>query len=351
MAARGVQPHLTMAQPDPIERSAALTTTLDRSGRVLLFNERCAEVCGFDRDAALGRPWLELFVRSDEREAAAAQLDLAWTGRPIPPFAAAIPAAVGGKLRCIRWYLSQLSPEVLCATGIDVTDEEQAATRCRRMERIAALSTMTAGLAHELRNPLNAAHLQLDLARRRLVKSGEGNGALEAVEVASAEVSRLARLVDEFLLFARPDMLQLGVGDLRVLATASVDALRPEASARSVELVLEEGEPLPAEFDDLRLGLALQHLVRNAIEANDGGGRVRVALRAGDDGQATILVEDSGPGLPAGAPVFEPFYTTKASGTGLGLAIVHRIASDHGGSIAVESGPGHTRFALSLPAS
>jgi signal transduction histidine kinase len=208
---------------------------------------------------------------------------------------------------------------------------------------------MTAGLAHELRNPLNAAHLQLDLARRRLARDHDEAACLQALEIARDEVSRLARLVDEFLLFARPDALHLAEGDLREVAASSLDALRGEARARSVELRLEPGEPVRAQFDDVRLAQALQHLVRNAIEAHDAGGVVRVAVSAAGRG-ARILVEDSGRGLPADAPVFEPFFTTKSQGTGLGLAIAHRIVSDHGGSIAAESCPGRTQFAVSLPA-
>ncbi|HEU5060285.1 MAG TPA: ATP-binding protein [Kofleriaceae bacterium] len=330
------------------ERTAALITAVDAAGRVLLVNARGEEVCGIGRDAAVGRPWVEVFVRPEERAAAADQLAQARSSRGSGRFTAALSPEGGGPARSICWHLTEVSPDALCATGIDVTGDEEAAARCRRSERIAALGTMTAGLAHELRNPLNAAHLQLDLARRRLVKRGDGNGALDAVEIASAEVSRLGQLVDEFLVFARPCALQLSRGDLRALTELTADRLRDEASARSVAVVVEAGEPVYAEFDEPRLSQALHNLVLNAIEATGAGGRVRLALEAGDR-VATILVEDSGPGLPAGAPVFEPFYTTKASGTGLGLAIAHRVACDHGGSIAVDSTPGLTRFALSVP--
>ena len=324
-------------------------TAIDPAGRVVLLNARSEAACGIARAAACGRPWVELFVRSGERAAAAEQLAQARSIRPAGPFTAALPHDGAGPVRRIRWHLTEVSPEVLCATGIDVTGEEEAATRFRRSERMASLCTMTAGLAHELRNPLNAARLQLDLARRRLTRSGDGTRALQAVEVAGSEVSRLARLVDEFLAFARPGSLDLARGDLRVVTESTVDGLRAEASTRSVDLVVEAGQPVYAEFDEVRMSQALHHLLRNAVEATVDGGRVRVALCVADR-QATVLIEDSGPGLPAGAPVFEPFYTTKANGTGLGLAVAHRVACDHGGSIAVDSTPGLTRFALSVPA-
>ena len=337
-----------MASQNVIERSAALMTTIDAAGRVLLFNARCEQLCGIARDTAHGRPWLELFVKPEKRAAIAAELARAQSSRLEVAFTSALPQDDGSPPRSIRWYLTELSSGVLCATGIDVTGEEEAAARCRRNERMAALGTMTAGLAHELRNPLNAAHLQLDLARRHLMRSGECRGALDAVDVASAEVSRLTRLVNEFLAFARPAALQLVRGDLREVASSTARGLRAEAAARSVDLVVEVGPPVYAEFDDVRMSQALHNLLRNAVDATGEGGRVRVALSV-TDRLATILVEDSGPGLPADARVFEPFYTTKANGTGLGLAVAHQVACDHGGSIAVESGAGLTRFALSVP--
>ena len=344
--AHAVHGFFLMEHADVVERSAALLSVVDGADRVLILNGRCEEACDVARDCARGRSWLEMFVPPEERGEVARRFASVRRGETAAPFTASI--AAGGKPRRIRWEFTLVAPDNVCATGMDIREDEEAAVRSRRAERIAALGTMTAGLAHELRNPLNAAHLQLDLARRRLIKDGGGNGALDALDVASAEVSRLAHLVDEFLLFARPDPLRLEPGDLRAVALSTAESVRDDASARSIELVLEVGEPAPAEFDDKRITQAVEHLLRNAIEAAGDGGRVRVAVSAGER-LATIAVEDSGAGLPADAPVFEPFYTTKPTGTGLGLAIAHRIACDHGGSITVDSSPGHTRFTLSVP--
>lgn len=140
--------------------------------------------------------------------------------------------------------------------------------------------------------------------------------------------SLLARLLDEFLLFARPQPLTLLSGDLSALVRSAIASLLPEASARVVDLVLEAEDPV--------------------VVASEVGGRVRVEVR-GSPTEARLLVEDAGCGLPPGAPVFEPFFTTKANGTGLGLAIAHQAVCDHGGSIEVENRSGPTRFALSLP--
>jgi signal transduction histidine kinase len=103
------------------------------------------------------------------------------------------------------------------------------------------------------------------------------------------------------------------------------------------------------QLDDERMKQVIHNLMRNAIEAVGRGGHVQVRIRSDGDG-ARLDVEDDGPGLQdPQAPIFEPFFTTKEQGTGLGLAIVHRIVTDHGGRIDVESAPGRTIFSIVLP--
>jgi two-component system sensor histidine kinase HydH len=220
-----------------------------------------------------------------------------------------------------------------------------------RREHLAALGTLAAGLAHEIRNPLNAAHLQLTLAQRRLRRSegADVGGALSASELVASEMARLAGLVEEFLQFARPQPVRRTRTELRALAGGVVELLSEQAAEARVELVLDDGAEVPANVDGERLRQVLLNLVRNAMEAAGAGGHVH--LRLADEGALVSLeVLDDGPGLaePA-APIFEPFFTTKPQGTGLGLSIVHRIVTDHGGEIAVTREHGQTRFRVTLP--
>jgi signal transduction histidine kinase len=209
---------------------------------------------------------------------------------------------------------------------------------------------MAAGLAHEIRNPLNAAHLQLTLLERRLGRaSPDVDKAREAAQLAAGEVRRLGALVGEFLDFAKPQPLRRARADLAQTAEVIASLLTPEAAAAGVDLVLERHGPVLTEFDDEKMKQVVHNLVRNAIEATGEAGTVRIRVAA-RGGEAVLEVEDDGPGLPSpDAPVFEPFYTTKESGTGLGLAIVHRIVSDHLGTVDVDSRPGRTVFAVTLP--
>ena len=237
----------------------------------------------------------------------------------------------------------------LCAIGVDVTEEHDLAVRTRRAERLASLGTMAAGLAHEIRNPLNAAHLQLSLARRRLARSTGDEGAARAVELAGAEMARLAGLVEDFLQFARPQSLRLERADLRALAHDAAALLAPEATDLGVALEVCDGPSVVTEFDREKMKQVLLNLVRNALEAAGSGGRVRIDVQE-HEGSALLTVEDNGRGFPEDSPIFEPFFTTKVGGTGLGLAIVHRIVADHGGTVTASSRSGSTTvFSVLLP--
>ena len=220
----------------------------------------------------------------------------------------------------------------------------------RHAERMAALGTMTAGLAHEIRNPLNAAHLQLSVVQRRLRQCpADAKGALEAVALADCEMQRLASLVDEFLDFSRPRPLRLHETDLRALTEEALGLTATHGAASGVALTLSPGAPVCVCVDPDAIKQVLLNLVRNAIEASGRGGTVEVAVHAHRQ-RATIAVSDDGPGLPAAqARMFEPFFTTKPCGTGLGLSIVHRLVTDHEGEISARRHQGRTVFTVSLP--
>jgi len=334
-----------------VEKGEALITTIDSAGGILLFNAKCEAVTNVTRTAAAGRPWLELFAPPAEREAVAARHQDALAGLPCHPYEGAVQTAEGNGRR-VRWHFKTLvgpdSP-LLCAIGVDVTEEHDLAIRNRRAERLASLGTMAAGLAHEIRNPLNAAHLQLSVARRRLARTTGDSGAARAVELAGAEMARLAGLVEDFLQFARPQPLRLERADLRAFAHDTVALVAPEASALGAGLDIGAGAPVFTDFDREKMKQVLLNLVRNALEAAGRGGKVRIDVQH-RDGSAALTVEDNGRGFPEDAPIFEPFFTTKVGGTGLGLAIAHRIVADHGGVLSAASRPGNTTvFSVLLP--
>jgi signal transduction histidine kinase len=216
--------------------------------------------------------------------------------------------------------------------------------------RLSALRTLTAGLAHEIRNPLNAAHLQLVIAGKRLAESAPDlPPAQEAVAVADRELDRLAALVDEFLKFATPLPLQLEPHDLRDIARRAVASLAPQAETLGAKVVLLPGQPTRVSVDGEKMTEVVLNLVRNACEASGAGARISVGVVLGAQG-VSLEVEDDGPGLPSPSHrVFEPFFTTKSQGTGLGLSIVQRTVMDHGGEVTAARRNGRTVFTVRLP--
>ena len=213
-----------------------------------------------------------------------------------------------------------------------------------------AMQTLSTGLAHEVRNPLNSAILQLELLARRLRRASGAATLIEPVEQVSHELERLRRLLDEFLAFAQPSRLVLDDHDVSSIVHDVVTAQRPFVATRGAAIQLAGVDSLRARIDAQKLRLISQNLVRNALEAVAPGGRVVVTLD-GDDQHVRLAVEDDGQGIPEAIQrrIYEPFFTTKDTGTGLGLSIVHGMVAAHGGTITFASSPQGTRFDVSLP--
>jgi PAS domain S-box-containing protein len=331
-----------------VERADALITTLDAAGRILLCNAKCEQLTGSPRASMQGKSWLQSFVREADRAAVQALQQSAISQHTPRLYEGPLDTPRGEHL--VRWHFTTLPQgSALCAIGIDVTHEHDRAVRTRRAERMASLGTMAAGFAHEIRNPLNSAKLQLSVARRRMHDDPASRGAADrALELAETEMKRLAMLVDDFLAFARPQALRLVSVELRGLVAGVMAQLRPDAGAAGVTLHLQPGVALYVELDVELFKQLVANLVGNAIDASPAGGSVRVAVER-DGSSARLSVEDEGAGFAVNAPIFEPFYTTKDHGTGLGLAIAHRIVMDHAGNVEATSRPGRTVFTITLP--
>ena len=218
-------------------------------------------------------------------------------------------------------------------------------------ERITAIQTMSAGLAHEVRNPLNAAKLQLELLERRLRRAIDDPRLTEPTALAQKEIERLTTLLNEFLVFARPPEFHPQEHDVAAVVRQVVEFESTAAEQRGVTLTLSAApEQVLAEVDVAKLHQLVQNLVRNANEAVPPGGHITVSVTT-DDEHCLIRVSDDGPGIPTHVRprIYEPFFSTKESGTGLGMSIVHSLVSLHGGTIDLETGDGGTTFEVILP--
>jgi signal transduction histidine kinase/DNA-binding response OmpR family regulator len=317
-----------------VESIPAFVVALDASGHITTWNRQLEEVTGYLRAEMLGNDGLDL-VGKDDRP------------RTLP--------VKSGRARKVRWNRAEIEGEggarTVYAVGIDVTDEQEMLRRMMRSERLAAVGTMAAGLAHEVRNPLNSASLQLTLLERRL---GRGEGAPEVLPIAhiiKSEIERLDRLVRDFLAFSQPRPLEAGAVEVATLLEGVAQLIQPVAESAGVTLATDVEVGVPAIAGDAeRLRQVLLNLTRNSLEAlQDRGGHLTLHGRS-EEGSIEIDVVDDGPGFSEDLPVFDAFFTTKEQGTGLGLPLVHRIVTDHGGSVRVQSRPGRTCFTLRLPA-
>lgn len=262
------------------------------------------------------------------------------------------------RTRCLE-LVALLSPAAPAAVAISlgkILDLQLAAWLACYPSRAAqnrhtALQTLSSGLAHELRNPLNSARLQLDLLERRLRKANAAGDMLAPIDSARQEIDRLGALVTDFIAFAQPRPLALSDADTQEVLASAVEAEHELADARSVDVSVD-ASALPARIDRDKLQQVVQHLLRNAIEATPPGGTVVVA-NASDAQGVHVTVTDTGSGIPEPVVrrIYEPFFSTKEGGTGLGMSIVQSLVALHGGTVSVATSPAGTRIDVALPAS
>lgn len=231
-----------------------------------------------------------------------------------------------------------------------------------RSERLSAIGKMSTQIAHEIRNPLNAIGLRLEILEESIDDlSGEVSrervGELMTLtEALSREVERLTEVTEYYLRFAKFPHPQKEPMDLSTMITDLLIFFREEARSVGVDLSWDVPEALPIEADNNLLRQALMNLVKNALEAlahkpPAGGGRVDITAWE-EEGRVRVRVRDNGAGIPAAdrTRIYEPFFSTKEAGTGLGLTLVQQIIREHGGEVSVSSEPGRgATFHVDLP--
>ncbi|GAB4173808.1 MAG: PAS domain-containing sensor histidine kinase [Geothermobacteraceae bacterium] len=233
----------------------------------------------------------------------------------------------------------------------DLTERVQMRQRMERMERLASLGRLSAGLAHEVRNPLTGISLLLDELHDRLLHQQNDQ---ELIRRALQEIERLEGLVGSLLSFSTVTRGEKKPGDLSRVVEELLLLVGKQLEKQGIELVFDREQKLPTIcFDANRIKQALLNLVTNAMDSMPDGGTLHVGVASCDDG-VLVTIRDTGGGMDPDRleMIFEPFYTSKEGGTGLGLAITHNIISEHGGRIDAESRVGQgSLFRIWLPAS
>ena len=228
----------------------------------------------------------------------------------------------------------------------DLTHLKAVESQMELRARLSSLGELSAGIAHELRNPMGV------IAGYTKILSKKGDKSLQTIiENISKEIAVMDRIISDFLSFAKPAELNISDIDLKAMIGNCVTAIRGEK--KDISLMIDiEGRPT-IRGDEVFMRQAFTNIIQNAVEAMPQGGTLIIrafhAKEAGDDYE--IVVSDTGHGISEDImdKVFLPFFTTKERGTGLGLAIVHKIVVSHGGSIDVDSSEKGTTFRIRLP--
>jgi len=235
----------------------------------------------------------------------------------------------------------------------DITEKRKTESRLRRAENLASLTTLAAGVAHEIKNPLGSISIHLQLLQKALAKTNQTDNKTEKYfNVIKEEVERLNRIVVDFLFAVRPMQLELRLENVNRLISQVMEFVRLEMEQSKILCLLELGDNIPGILIDERLfRQALLNLVKNAQAAMPKGGVFTIATNYTDN-EIRISVCDTGIGIKKEnlLKIFEPYFTTKDSGTGLGLTQVYKIIREHQGEITVDSEPeGGTEFRIILP--
>lgn len=231
----------------------------------------------------------------------------------------------------------------------DMTEQKEIEQKLRRSEKLSAMGELAAGVAHEIRNPLNAISIIAQRFVFEFVPKTDEAEFQKLAKTISSEVLRVDKIIRQFLEFARPVELNKAETDICEILDETVTLLQSRAEIEHISINKQYSKPILVFLDKDRIKQAILNIGLNAIEAMPGGGEIGIFAK-NDSGKCIIEISDTGLGI---APeniekIFNLYYTTKHGGSGIGLAIVHKIITEHGGDIKVESRKKGTSFKIIL---
>jgi signal transduction histidine kinase len=334
---------------DQMEDAIAI---VDRKGVLLFANKAMRETLP---ENALNRPLEDALP--DEHPYRKIVEDARTAHQPRGPLVAMLTQPSPGERMIVATPIEMSDKRILAVILISRNLEylSQVQSTVSYSRKLAALSRLSAGVAHEVKNPLNATVIHLELLKEQLSarSSGAPASALDHVAIIAAQMRRLDEVVQGFLRFIRPEDLKLD----RVQPGVLIEAIRPivsaEAERHGIELRIEIGNWLPdVRVDSGMMQQALLNLALNACQAMPNGGRLRLSASVASGKRVEIVCEDNGPGIKPEHldRIFDLYFTTKEKGSGIGLSMVYRAVQLHDGEIQVQSIPGRgTTFRVLLP--
>ena len=234
----------------------------------------------------------------------------------------------------------------------DVTEKVLMEERLRRMERYMGLGALAAGLQHEIKNPLSALSLHIQLLCERLQKETGDQEVNEILDILNTEVNRISTVLDGFRNYASIHEIGRAPVDVTIMIEKLVRLLRPDAEQKKIKLIVEStaNTSVTIQADAAQLEQVFLNLALNAVEAMPNGGSLRFKL-SDQEGKLRVDIIDEGNGVPPEiqSRIFDPYFTTRSDGTGMGLALCDKIVRQHDGSIDFETSPRGSTFTVLLP--
>ncbi|OGP73325.1 MAG: hypothetical protein A2V86_16455 [Deltaproteobacteria bacterium RBG_16_49_23] len=337
-----------------VEKAGDAISVVDLEGKILYWNEGAEQIYGYRKDEMLGKKLSDFLyprdkkLREEETKLMGSIMERVKKGEVVPNMEVKRQTKEGREIITSMTIspLKDAEGRVIGASRIckDITQLKKVEERLALTERLTSLGELTAGVAHELRNPLAGIKINTQiLSRKRDFPEMERRLLDSTLE----GIGKIQKIVDDMLHFAKPKASHFKLEEINEVAESSLAIFQTKLKKGNISLLFQKGEALPKVWIDAhQIQQVLTNLMLNAIQAMEKGGTL--ALRTFSDGknEVGIEVKDTGAGIPKShlKKIFDPFFTTKSEGTGLGLSISINILGSHGATIDVvsEEGKGST---------
>ena len=337
-----------------LEAMHSAVVAVDENGKIVMLNRLAEELFAVNRNHALGRDYESVFPEDPCR------LKQALEKKRITREVETEFRTLSGEDKALIVGTSCLFDEEQRFQGAvavihDITELKKFEEEAKRAERLSALGNLAAGVAHEIRNPLNAISITAQRLKSEFVPQKDQGEYSAFTQIILNEIKRLDGIINQFLSLARAHKLDLAPTNMNEFLDQVTGLAEVETEEKGVNLVRSIDRLPEMKIDRDEMKKAVLNIMLNAVQATPSGQTLTVRSYV-DDSQSYVIIEitDSGAGIPTEnvSKIFQPYFSTKEKGTGLGLSIAHRIISDHKGKIGVKSQRGKgTTFTIKLPIS
>ncbi len=343
-----------------VEKAGDAISVVDLEGKILYWNEGAEQIYGYRKDEALGKELSDLLLpmdeasREEEERLLRGLMDRIKQGESVSNVVVKRRTQEGREIITSMTIspLRNAEGEIIGATQIckDISELKKVEERLQLMERLTSLGELTAGVAHELRNPLAGMKINTQVLLRKKDLPEMERRLLEST---LDGIGKIQKIVEDMLHFAKPKAAHFKEEEINEVVESSLAIFQTKLKKGNISLFFQKGEDLPKVWiDSHQIQQVLTNLILNALQSMDHGGTLTLRTFREEDQRVGIEVSDTGKGIPRAhlKKIFDPFFTTKSEGTGLGLSITLKILENHGATIDVESeeGKGST-FTIHLP--